>query len=584
MPTLNLLPDNFSPVSNGESRESPTTFTDVVKSGFAMTRDNFNSNSRSRGVAEMQDARASLYSEIVGKPLMARSYSKANPILALGASQDAAAFSPLFTTPLDPILRPDLWGWAQRLHKDDTYTNLHIKELKEKDPLKYQGLLTNEEIDQAVRRQSVESTATFENVASRASDDTSFYGGIIGSFGGAMTDPINVITMPLGAGAAGGVMRAIGTEAAIQAGIETATQPTVLAWQKEIGQEYDLGDASANVMGAAVLGGAFTGVVRGARPTAQATFALMQKSKTFNSVQKQAAGYMSRVAHFREANPNPKVVSELHTDTVNAVNKVVRDGDNPSTANLPMTSKQFNDIDTVNTRGLNNLEKSRLVEVDRFKQAVVSDVAAIGQTVRDLRKEIVDENKGLKLSVSQRGDVATIDKIIVPEDLRGQGVGTKAMNKIIEWADANNKTLALTPSADFGGDKTRLKSFYKGLGFVENKGANKDFEISETFLREPKIKEQPFVEEVKADAVDVPTQMLEIPQPLTNSQTDELLKRLDSVDAEKSQATNFDQLVDIDPKKAITLEDGSTVTLRELQQQFKDDETFLNEISTCAVG
>ena len=34
--------------------------------------------------------------------------------------------------------------------------------------------------------------------------------------------------------------------------------------------------------------------------------------------------------------------------------------------------------------------------------------------------------------------------------------------------------------------QARLKKFYKKFGFVENKGRNKDFEISELMYREPK--------------------------------------------------------------------------------------------------
>ena len=73
--------------------------------------------------------------------------------------------------------------------------------------------------------------------------------------------------------------------------------------------------------------------------------------------------------------------------------------------------------------------------------------------------------------------------MIVPEEQRNQGVGSTVMRDIAQWADINGKTITLSPSGDFGGSVVRLKKFYKSFGFVENKGKNKDYEISESMYR-----------------------------------------------------------------------------------------------------
>jgi len=92
-----------------------------------------------------------------------------------------------------------------------------------------------------------------------------------------------------------------------------------------------------------------------------------------------------------------------------------------------------------------------------------------------------------------KGDLS-LSRIVVPEDSRGQGVGQQVMQEIIAYADANNRRIVLTPSTDFGGTSvSRLVNFYKQFGFVENKGANKDFTTKEAMYREP----QP---EVKSEA------------------------------------------------------------------------------------
>ncbi len=107
-------------------------------------------------------------------------------------------------------------------------------------------------------------------------------------------------------------------------------------------------------------------------------------------------------------------------------------------------------------------------------------------SVDDFAKSI-KKQYGIELSLkgSPSSNVLSLHKIVVPEAMRNQGNGTKAMQDIISYADSQNKTIALTPSSDFGGNKSRLTSFYKKLGFVENKGRNKDYEISESMYRSP---------------------------------------------------------------------------------------------------
>ncbi len=102
-------------------------------------------------------------------------------------------------------------------------------------------------------------------------------------------------------------------------------------------------------------------------------------------------------------------------------------------------------------------------------------------------KQVAESIKGdgVKISLMEKNGIITVDKIIVPENKRGEGLGSSSMAKIIDYANSTGQTIALTPSVDFGGTKTRLKSFYKGLGFVANKGKKKVFETSEAMIKEP---------------------------------------------------------------------------------------------------
>lgn len=92
---------------------------------------------------------------------------------------------------------------------------------------------------------------------------------------------------------------------------------------------------------------------------------------------------------------------------------------------------------------------------------------------------------GIQHSIRERNGTITVDKIVVPEGMRGDGRGTEAMKLLLDYADQTGQTVTLSPSTDFGGKKFRLKRFYRRMGFVDNKGANRDFAIPESMLREP---------------------------------------------------------------------------------------------------
>jgi len=92
----------------------------------------------------------------------------------------------------------------------------------------------------------------------------------------------------------------------------------------------------------------------------------------------------------------------------------------------------------------------------------------------------------LDVSLIERPDEIVLAKIVVPKSRRGEGLGTLYMENLITKADQEGKRIVLSPSKDFGASSvSRLKEFYNRFGFVENKGKNKDFSISESMYRNP---------------------------------------------------------------------------------------------------
>lgn len=97
------------------------------------------------------------------------------------------------------------------------------------------------------------------------------------------------------------------------------------------------------------------------------------------------------------------------------------------------------------------------------------------------------QNAGVDNFVHDREDINTIglSSVIVPKHAQNQGIGTKYMQDLNNLADKLGRTVTLTPATDFGASKARLLKFYKGHGYVENKGRNKDYTLSDTMYRRP---------------------------------------------------------------------------------------------------
>lgn len=107
------------------------------------------------------------------------------------------------------------------------------------------------------------------------------------------------------------------------------------------------------------------------------------------------------------------------------------------------------------------------------------------ENVKLLSSEL-EKQFNVKLSLSELGDIISLNKIIIPEEQRGTGIGSEVMQKIVDYADENQKIISLTPTEDYGGKKSKLIKFYKKFGFVDNKGKNINYETKDTMIRNPK--------------------------------------------------------------------------------------------------
>ncbi|HAV3453248.1 GNAT family N-acetyltransferase [Acinetobacter baumannii] len=212
-------------------------------------------------------------------------------------------------------------------------------------------------------------------------------------------------------------------------------------------------------------------------------------AKTTEQMQQEADTYMAEQARFESAEDAKELVA---TEVQNQLAKVGTFTAKYNRAAGELTSAFYSTLgDKLGISAKEAFDRYPIRIADEpttdkgisFNQSATPEqTISVDEFAKSIKKQYGIE---LSLKGSPSSNVLSLHKIVVPEAMRNQGNGTKAMQDIISYADSQNKTIALTPSSDFGGNKSRLTSFYKKLGFVENKGRNKDYEISESMYRSP---------------------------------------------------------------------------------------------------
>jgi hypothetical protein len=105
------------------------------------------------------------------------------------------------------------------------------------------------------------------------------------------------------------------------------------------------------------------------------------------------------------------------------------------------------------------------------------------ENIDDIRKQWDD--LGIQHNLSERNNEIEPGIINVPKPERNMGIGNKAMSILIDYSDRVGKRIVVSPTSEFGSSKQRLTNWYKKLGFVENKGRNKDYTTRKTMYRDP---------------------------------------------------------------------------------------------------
>lgn len=101
------------------------------------------------------------------------------------------------------------------------------------------------------------------------------------------------------------------------------------------------------------------------------------------------------------------------------------------------------------------------------------------EVLNKISKSWERKHPGMRFSIYQSSVNPTniqLHSIKVPKDKRNQGIGSRAIKGLINYAKRNKQTVSLTPQAEKN-KKAALERFYKRAGFKKNKN---NPEISDT--------------------------------------------------------------------------------------------------------
>jgi GNAT superfamily N-acetyltransferase len=117
--------------------------------------------------------------------------------------------------------------------------------------------------------------------------------------------------------------------------------------------------------------------------------------------------------------------------------------------------------------------KYRGYKLNWYKMAMTDQTA-----VKALEKNLTDRYPGLDLDLWISNSVyVELAVIEVPKEMQGQGIGHKVVEEVKQFAQSVGLPVVLRPSSN-PGKKQALERFYKDLGFIYNKGKNRDFRLS----------------------------------------------------------------------------------------------------------
>lgn len=480
---------------------------------------------------------------------------------------------------------------------------------------RYKEVLTTAELQQVAERRVIKAKeATEGKLYENGYAET--VGGMAGSIAGYLSDPVQLIgnvivggTLTPAASAAHGILKAAGREALVNAGITAAEQPVVMGWNKKLAIDYGIDEAMANVLMGGVAGGALHLAGAGAKKLASKidfsvsdVFGRIAENEKLPPSVRDAASYYERVAHVEENNPFPKDLetrSETHFNNIAKAEADIEAGKpieikddwmNPETWGLgdielpPMRSLELGELTGATYKNYTPLSPRELMATEGvvaelnlasgggrvFTEAEVGGAPVVqgwssntpewfqahNRKVDEARKALEKEKKGIaKGTINRAKPITQVPPVLTREKVN------RTMDKLKEGKPLGKEEAKVAQIIFNAGQEWRRENARQYLDYRAGRQADK-LPTDEWMAREgnPSWEALPKFD----DAVKT-------------------MQETAKVDIDAVIAADIARMETDFPDFEVHLEDGSTMRLADIIEEARMDESYLNEIRTCAI-
>ena len=102
--------------------------------------------------------------------------------------------------------------------------------------------------------------------------------------------------------------------------------------------------------------------------------------------------------------------------------------------------------------------------------------------IQELINFFMNKYPEIILRITEFENKIKLDKIFIPKEMRGMGIGTEIISALKEYSQRASKPIVLNPEPEKG-TKGALQRFYERNEFVDNSGKRKDYDLTDTFSR-----------------------------------------------------------------------------------------------------
>lgn len=315
----------------GVAQNPATNFRDVFSASLESTSRNYLFNSKEWGSNQERSARDKRYKELTGRDLYEDAFQSLPNATTLMAKRAAA---------------PDKAGTDEEVNQA---VNAHILKLKAEDPERFREIYNSSEIDEKVKQKAKDSLAKTAKAQAGASGFAGMTGNLAGGLVASFKDPLNLATLPIGAGATTGIIKGMLIEGMANMGAELASYPQVASWQKELGQEYGIKELGENMAFAGLFGSGFHGLLKGAGHAKSLLMGRMAEhfDDINNPLAAHAAKFEERRLHVEESNVTRLGHEDpaAHAAAIREVDAALNEGRALNAEKIPLTDEQIRGLD-----------------------------------------------------------------------------------------------------------------------------------------------------------------------------------------------------------------------------------------------